>query len=191
VSSRSDKFCLRRLKLSFLVVLKRNVDGKPKCPFQYFIMKTKTIGLVLALCFFGTALCFAEDSWMGTWKLNEAKSKIPPGTMTVNIVIEEAVGDNVKISVDGTDKDGRSIHNEWIGKFDGKDYPVTGDPNSDMRSYKKVGDRTLEVALKKDGKVMVSGQNVLSADRKSLTVTMSGIDAEGKKVTNRAVYDKQ
>jgi hypothetical protein len=145
-------------------------------------MKTKTIGLTLALCFFGAALCFAEDPWMGTWKLNDAKSKITPGTTKVNIVIEETVGDNVKVTVDATDNDGKSGHNEWTGKFDGKDYPVTGDPNSDMRSYKKVGDRTLEVAMKKDGKVTGSGRMVLSADGKSGTVTMAGIDT---------VYDKQ
>jgi hypothetical protein len=119
---------------------------------------------------------------MGTWKLNEAKSKIPPGTTKTNLVIEEAVGDNVKITFDWTANDGKSGHTEWTGKFDGKDYPVTGDPNSDMRSYKKVGDRTLEVAAKKNGKATTSGRMVLSADGKSGTVTVNGIDV---------VYDKQ
>jgi hypothetical protein len=146
-------------------------------------MKTKTIGLTLALCFFGAALCFAEDPFIGTWKMNEAKSKIPAGTAKINMVIEKAVGDNMKVSLDWTnDKDGKSGHNEWTGKFDGKDYPVTGDPMSDMRSYKKVGDRTLEVAVKKDGKLTDSGRMVLSADGKSGTVTMNGVPA---------VYDKQ
>jgi hypothetical protein len=93
--------------------------------------------------------------------------------------------------VDGSDKDGKSTHNEWTGKFDGKDYPVTGDPNSDMRSYKKVDDRTLRVTVKKDGKVTASGRIVVSADGKSRTVTVSGTDPEGKKFTNKSVYDKQ
>jgi hypothetical protein len=31
----------------------------------------------------------------------------------------------------------------WTGKFDGKDDPVTGDPNSDTRSLTKIDDRTL------------------------------------------------
>jgi hypothetical protein len=154
-------------------------------------MKTKTIGLTLALGFFGAAVCFAADPQMGTWKLNEAKSKLAPGIPKNNTVVYETAGDNVKVTVDGSDKDGKSTHNEWTGKFDGKDYPVTGDPNSDMRSYKKVDDRTLRVTLKKDGKVTASGRIVVSADGKSRTVTVSGTDPEGKKFTNKSVYDKQ
>jgi hypothetical protein len=126
----------------FLVALKGNVDGKSRSWFDWH-MKTKITGLTLALCFFGAALCFADDQQMGTWKLNEAKSKLTPGTTKINMVVIEAAGDNVKVTVDGTDRDGKSMHNEWTGKFDGKDYPVTGNPDSDMRSYKKIDDRTL------------------------------------------------
>ena len=108
------------------------------------LMKTLMTGLTLALCVVGAAVCFADDPQMGTWKLNEAKSKFAPGVPKNHTVVYETVGDNVKVTVDGTDKDGNSTHNEWTGKFDGKDYPVTGDPTSDMRSYKKVGDRVLK-----------------------------------------------
>src|SRR5262245_7611384 len=154
-------------------------------------MKTITTGLTLALCFFGAGLCFADDPQMGTWKLNEAKSRFATGATKNNTVVYEAAGDNVKITADGTDKDGKSTHNEWTGNFDGKDYPVTGDPTSDMRSYKKIDDRTLKMTVKKDGKVTVSGRIVVSADGKSRTVTTSGTDAEGKRVQNKVVYDKQ
>jgi len=75
---------------------------------------------------------------MGTWKLNERKSKLAPGMPKNNTVVYEVAGDNVKVTVDGTDNDGKPTHNEWTGKFDGKDYAVTGDPNSDERSYKKL-----------------------------------------------------
>ena len=60
-----------------------------------------------------------------------------------------------------------------------------------MRSYKKVSDRTLKLAVKKDGKITASGQLVVSTNGKSRTVTVSGTDAEGKKFTTNAVYDKQ
>jgi hypothetical protein len=154
-------------------------------------MKTKTIGLTLVLCFFGAALCFANDPQMGTWKLNEAKSKFAPGVPKNHTVVYEAAGDNVKITVDGTDKDGKSTHNEWTGKFDGKDYPVTGDPTSDMRSYKKISDRVLTFTVKKDGKATVTGRVVVSADGKSRIVTTSEAGAESKSLRNRSVYDKQ
>ena len=154
-------------------------------------MKAKTIVLTLALYFVAAAVCFASDLQMGTWKLNEAKSKFAPGAAKNNTVVYEAAGDNVKVTVDGTDRAGNPAHNEWTGKFDGKDYPVTGDPDSDARSYKKVGVRTLQLTVKKGGKVTISGRINVSADGKTRTVTTSGTDAQGKKFKNVAVYDKQ
>ena len=136
-------------------------------------------------------MSFADDPQMGTWKLNETKSKFSAEATKNHTVVYETVGENVKITADGTDKDGKSTHNEWTGKFDGKDYSVTGDPKSDMRSYKKVDDHTLTMIVKKDGKVTATGRVVVSADGKSRTVTTSGTDAEGKKVKNKVVYDKQ
>jgi hypothetical protein len=100
-------------------------------------MKAKTSVLTLAVCFVGLTLCYAQDANMGTWKLNEAKSKIGAGSAKNTTVVYEAAGDNVKVTVDGVDADGKPAHSEWTGKFDGKDYPVIGDPNSDVRSYTK------------------------------------------------------
>jgi hypothetical protein len=153
-------------------------------------MKAKTIVLTVALCFVAAAVCFAADAFTGTWKLNEAKSKFGPGAPKNHTVVYAPAGYNVKVTVDGTDKDGKPTHNEWTGKFDGKDYPVTGDPNSDMRSYTKIDDRTLGFNAKKGGKVTTSGRIVVSADGKSRTVTTSGTDATGNKVSSTAVYDK-
>ncbi|HZW95125.1 MAG TPA: hypothetical protein VFF64_19405 [Candidatus Eremiobacteraceae bacterium] len=154
-------------------------------------MKAKAIVLTLALCFVGVAPGYAADSFMGTWKLNEAKSKFAPGSRKNNTVVYEAAGDNVKVTADGTDSDGKPAHNEWTGRFDGKDYPVTGDPTADTRSYKMVNDRTLKLTDTKNGKTTVTGRIVVSADGKSRTVTVSGTDATGKKFHRTAVYDKQ
>ena len=153
-------------------------------------MRTKPIGFALTLCFLAAAPCLADEQ-MGTWKLNESKSKITPGMTKNHTMVYEAVGDKIKLTVDGTDKNGNATHNEWTGKFDGKDYPVTGHPTSDMRSYKRVNDRTLELTAKKDGKVTTTGRIVVSPDGKIRTVTVSGTDADGKDFTNRTIYDKQ
>ena len=155
-------------------------------------MKAKTIVMALTVCFVMTAVGFAQtDPMMGTWKLNEAKSQIGPGTAQNSTVIYEAVGDQVKTTIDGTGSDGKPIHNEWTGKFDGKDYPVTGDPNSDMRALKRINARTLALTVKKGGKVTITGRVVVSADGKSRTVTTTGTDANGKKVSSKTWYDKQ
>jgi hypothetical protein len=154
-------------------------------------MKTRGMIVAMIVCF-AAALCFAaEDAWIGTWKLNEAKSKIGPGAPKNAKVVYETAGDSVKVTVEGTDGEGKAIHNEWTGKFDGKEYAVTGDASSDMRSYKKVNDRTLTFANAKGGKITISGRIVLSADGKSRTVTATGTDAQGKKITSTAVYDKE
>jgi hypothetical protein len=154
-------------------------------------MKMRTIRLALAFCFLATAACLAADPQMGTWKLNEAKSKITPGTLKNTHVVYSSMFGRVKIKSDGIDANGKPIHVEWSGKFDGKDYPVTGDPNSDSRSYTKVNERTLTTTNKKNGNVTVTGQIVVSGDDKSRTVTVSGTTPKGKKFKNIAVYDKQ
>ena len=140
-------------------------------------MKARAIVLTLALCFLGVGVCFADDPMMGTWKLNEAKSKFTPGAPKNTTVVYEAAGDNVKVTVEGSDTDGKPTHNEWTGKFDGKDYPVRGDPNSETRSYKKVNDRTFELTIKKKGEVTPSGRIVVSFHGKTCTVRTSGVTA--------------
>ena len=155
-------------------------------------MKTKLSSLIVTICFLGATVAFADDPWMGTWKLNESKSKLARGMGKNHTVVYQDGGfRKIKVVVDGVDKSGKATHNEWTGKFDGKDYAVTGDANSDMRSYRKVNDHTLEMAQKKEGKVTGMGQIVIAADGKSRTVNMSGTDAKGKKFTSMAFYDKQ
>jgi hypothetical protein len=154
-------------------------------------MKSRIILASLVASFAGLTLCFASNVHMGTWKLNEAKSKFAPGAAKNSSVVYAAAGDSVKVTVDGTDGEGKPAHNEWTGKFDGKDYTVTGDPASDMRSYKQIDDHTMALTVKKDGKVTVTGRIVASADGKSRTITTKGTDSKGKKFANSAVYDKQ
>src|SRR4029077_14893994 len=100
-------------------------------------------------------------------------------------------GDKIKVTIDGVDGKGKPTHNEWTGKFDGKDYPVTGDPHSDSRALKEIDARTSELTVKKNDKVTMTGKIAVAADGKSRTVTVSGTDTAGKKVTSTAVYDKQ
>ena len=154
-------------------------------------MKGIVILLTLAALFVGVTVCLADNPQMGTWKLNEAKSKFSPGAAKNHTVVYEAAGDSVKITVDGVDGAGNPTHNEWTGKFDGKYYAVTGDATSDMRSYRKIGSRTLALTGKKDGKITLTGRIVVSANGKTRTVTTTGKDSKGKWVSNRAVYDKQ
>jgi len=154
-------------------------------------MKLNPVFLTLALCLAGSAISLADSPQMGTWKLNEGKSKLVKSMGKNNTVVYESAGRTVKITVDGVDAKGNATHNEWNGKFDGKDYPVKGDPNIDTRSYRKITEHILDMANKKAGKVITTGQVVVSDDGKTRTVTLSGADPNGKQFNLRAVYDRQ
>jgi hypothetical protein len=154
-------------------------------------MKAKAFVGAVLLGLVSATVCVAQNAHMGTWKLNEAKSTIPAGATKNHTVVYETAGDSIKIIVDGTDSAGNAAHNEWTGKFDGKDYPLTGDPTADTRAYRRIGARTLAMTIKKDGKVTVTGRIIVTGNGKTRTVTTSGTDAQGKKFRTVAVYDKQ
>jgi hypothetical protein len=154
-------------------------------------MKLRNVVTILVLLCAGAMMSFAANPNLGTWKLNEAKSKLAPGTPKNLTVIYAAVGDMIKGTIDGLDGEGKPAHNDWTGKFDGKDYPVTGDPSSDSRAFKPIDDHTWELTVKKGGKVTMTGRVVMAADGKSRTVTISGTNPAGKKIESTAVYDKQ
>jgi hypothetical protein len=128
---------------------------------------------------------------LGTWRLNEAKSKIPAGSSKNLTVKYEAAGDSMKATIDGVDGQGKPTHTEWTGKFDGKDYPVTGDPTADTRSIKQVDAHNYQLTVKKAGKVTMTGKAVISADGMSRTINVSGKDSMGMKTEASSVYDKQ
>jgi hypothetical protein len=137
-------------------------------------MRAKTIALSLGLILVAGAL-YAADPFEGTWKLNESKSKLTPGTDKDTKVVYNSllIRDEVTVTTDGLEGDGTPIHSEWKGKFDGKDYAITGDPDANMRSYKKMNDRTLYMTAKKGAEVITQGLIVVSADGKSQDVTLT------------------
>jgi hypothetical protein len=151
----------------------------------------KTMVLAAAFSFAAVVASFAAEPNVGTWKLNEAKSKFAAGASKNLTVVYTAVGDSFKCLVDGVDGSGKPTHNEWTGKFDGNDYPVTGDPSADTRSIKMVRAGHYALTNKKGGKTVVTGTVDFSADGKTRTLTTEMTDAAGKKVTNVAVYERQ
>ena len=152
-------------------------------------MNVRKTALTVAVLLIGT-MAFAQNSNLGTWKLNEAKSKMAAGFPKNTMVVYEADGDSFKCTIDGVDAQGKPTHSVWVGKFDGKDYPVTGDPTADTRALKQIDAHTIELSSKKDGKVTNAGKIVLAADGKSRVLTVSVTDPMGMKVDGSFFYDK-
>ena len=155
------------------------------------MMKIRITAVAVALSFVAAAACFAASPQMGTWKLNEAKSKLVPGMGKNPTVTYAEQKDKIKVTVDGVDKDGKPTHGVWVGKWDGKAYPEKGNLSWNSAAYKVVNDRTNDITTMKDGKIVWTGRITVAADGKSRTVTMNGIDANGKKFKGKAVYDKE
>ena len=155
-------------------------------------MKKSTLLWILGLCFIaaGTCLAASYEAHMGTWILNEDESELS-GPAKNTMVKYEMAGDNIKCTVEGVDADGKPTHNEWVGKFDEKFYPVKGDPNSDMRAYKILDDHTLGIVIKKGGEVTGNGDIKVSDDGKTRKVKTKVRNAKGDWVENKGFYDKQ
>ena len=151
---------------------------------------TRIAVVAVALSFVGTTACFAANPFLGTWKLNEAKSKLLPGMGKNTNVTWSEQKDKIKVTVDGVDKDGKPTHSVWVGKLDGKAYAVKGNLPYNAFAYKVVNDRTLDLTAMKDGKVAWTGRSMVATDGKTRTVNLNGTDANGKKVKGKAVYNK-
>ena len=153
-------------------------------------MKSKTSLVALAVWLAAGTLCFGS-AFDGTWKLNHKKSHVMRGMgHNETVKYEMAFPFRTKVTVDGVDAKGKATHNEWTGMFNGSDYAVTGDPDSDTRSYNKVDDHNLTFWQKKGGKVTLSGKIAVAADGKSRTVTTMSKNKKGKMVRTTSVYDK-
>jgi hypothetical protein len=136
----------------------------------------------------------SPDPWIGTWKVNLAKSTYSPGpkpTTPPTVKIEAAAG-GIKTTIDATDAQGATIHTESVAKFDGQDVPVKGAPvPNTTTALKRIDGRTFEATGKIDGKPTTTTRVTISADGKTMTATQTGKNAQGETVNNVIVADKQ
>jgi hypothetical protein len=145
--------------------------------------------LVLAVL----ATAQSKDPFVGSWRLDTAKSKYSPGPPPKSqTAVYEAAGQGYKVSVKAEPASGAAQAWSYTTALDGKDSPITGNnPNADAIAVKRIDAMTLETVNKKGGKATTTQRNVVSADGKTRTVTTTGTDAQGQKVNNVAVFVKQ
>jgi ABC-type transport system substrate-binding protein len=144
-------------------------------------------GLLLLAC-----SLVAADPAVGTWKLNISKSKFSPGPPPQSATVTyEETAHGIKRTGEAVNAEGNKTSFDYTAQYDGKDYPVNGNRNADTISLKRVNDRTVESTLKKDGKVVTTVRRVVSPDGKTMTLTITGTNAQGQKVNNVQVFDKQ
>jgi hypothetical protein len=158
--------------------------------------RRKVVGAMVAiLCAvaFGSGASAQESAGRaGTWKLNLVKSTFSPGPAPRSMIITYTTdGESLKIAVDRMTAEGSPQHHEVTAGYDGKDYPVTGDPTADMIRLKRISSAEGESIFTKGGKVVEVNRRALSADLRTLTITAEGTTADGRPRKDVAVYDKQ
>ena len=135
----------------------------------------------------------SKDPFVGTWTLNVAKSKYNPGPPPQSqSSTYEAVGNGYRVTVRSTPGTGAKQEWSYTTSLDGTPAKITGNsPNADMASVKRIDATTLEVVNTKAGKETTRQRNVVAADGKTRTVTTTGVDGQGQKVNNVAVFEKK
>jgi len=136
---------------------------------------------------------FAQSNpWIGTWKLNVAKSIFSPGQgPRSRTVTYQAEGQGLKAIIEAIRAQG-SPNNEVLMVWDdGKSHPVADNPGYDAAAFKRVNDATIWGIRTKTGKVVQTIISVVSADGKTETVTQTGVTADGRQLYNVLVSEKQ
>ena len=132
---------------------------------KYWVASVRLAKMILAIFVLSVAVWATDNPFVGTWKLNLAKSTFDPGppvrSRTVTI---EQTGDGVKWAIEQVDAKGNRATVVEAPKFDGKDYPRTGSPTptADTIALKRIDAYTLEETLKKAGRVVATYRQVVS-----------------------------
>jgi len=134
----------------------------------------------------------AKDLVLGTWTLNVAKSTYRPGPPPKSQVrTYEPHADGIHAVIKTVEADGRSTTIEYTAKYDGVDYPITGNPDWDVITLKRVNAYAAEAALSHGGSEIGHARRVISQDGKTMTITFHA-QVEGRPVVDNVyVFDKQ
>ncbi len=132
----------------------------------------------------------APDPAVGKWTLNVAKSKFSPGPAPKSTMATISAGAAYKVVVEAIAADGTKVNWEYSANFDGKPYPVKGNPDGDMVIAKRVNATTVDSSYTLKGKPTTTNTRVVSADGKTMTVTSTGTNAQGQKINNVQVFER-
>ena len=109
--------------------------------------------------------------WNGTWHLNAAKSKFNSSAKEQSETRSYDIsGKKVTMRSSSKDLAGKVLKFSYSAGYDGKWYPMVGNPNADRISLKVVSDRELRASSQLHGKASVESTATVSADGKHLTL---------------------
>jgi hypothetical protein len=132
------------------------------------------------------------DPATGEWILNISKSNFALSAAPKSSLMKlEAWEDGLRVKTYTIDTQERSIHLEAAYKFDGRDYVLKGYPLADTISAKRINLRASESVWKKRGKVVITVRAVVSIDGKTLSLSKTGMDTQGRALDELLIYERQ
>ncbi len=157
-------------------------------------MSAGKIALLAVMLSISVAGMAADDPLIGTWKLNVAKSKFVPGPgyKAQTLKYEAAPNGGLKLTADIVGADGKETHDGYTAIYDGKEYPMTvPSSNADTVRLERIDAYTTVRTNTKAGKPTMIQKRTVSKDGKTMTVTTTGVDGQGRQLHNTQVYDRQ
>jgi len=151
------------------------------------------LAAVLVLAMTGPAAAAdASEAVVGSWTLNLAKSRFSPGPAPKSQTrTYAATADGLDMTVTGVGADGKDISQHSTFKYDGKDYAISGSPDYDSLTLKRVDDWTIESVQKLKGKAVGKTTRTVSRDGKVLTLSSKGTSATGVPYDTVMVFDRK
>jgi hypothetical protein len=145
----------------------------------------------VALCGIAAlAAAQGSDRLAGTWRLNVAQSKYtggaPPKSQTTTL---HAMDGGLHEVVERVNADGTTTRWDVMMRYDGRDYPVKGDPSRETVAMTRVDQNTVEIVNKKGGAIVSRMRIVVAPDGRSRTNTV--MDPSGQKTTAVLFFDRQ
>jgi hypothetical protein len=138
------------------------------------------------------AMILASDLLGGTWELDTAASKYDPGpARKSDIRIYKVDGDKIHMTGKVVFADGKAINIEYTGAYDGKDYPVAGNPKVGTIAQERIDDYRAKTTTKRDGKITATSVRVISKDGQTMTITSTGTDEKGVAFNDILVFHKR
>jgi hypothetical protein len=138
------------------------------------------------------SIVLAQAPIVGTWELNVSKSKMTPGPLPKSLTRSyEVTGKQEKSVQKGVDAEGKPMLVQFTVNYDGKDYPYIGSPLWDTLALTAVDNLTTSFVQKKDGKVALTGQRVISKDGKTMTITGKGTSPTGQPTELFMVFERR
>ena len=134
----------------------------------------------------------AQSPFSGTWKLNPTKSTISAPSPRSETIHAEADDNGIELNGEAVDPaTGKPTKSGYKAKFDGRDYPVAGDPRTDSIALQRIDANTLKATTKKGGKVISEYTAIVSKDVRTITVNYTETDAQGNSYKGSDVYERQ